>query len=131
MKKVIIVVLALAIIWAIPPIRNRLGLVALPLLEKLGPVGEKMANPVRGFRAKNELAFFLRILHDDHTEGRQLPDERAFLQWVRRRMPEESGIDPWGNSYWLRRSGRTYTAGSNGPDGARDTGDDLTQALTI
>lgn len=130
MKKFILFVLILAIVWAIPDVRNRIGAASVPLLSRLGPVGERIADPFREVRARNEMKFFLRILGDDRSEGRQLPDERAFSQWVRRRMPEETGIDPWGNPYWLRRGPRTFIIGSNGADGQRDTNDDVTQSLT-
>jgi hypothetical protein len=131
MKKAVFIVLALAIIWAIPGARNRIGVALLPVFERLGPVGEAAANPVRAFQARNDLSFILRILQDERTEGRQLPDERTFPDWIRRRMPQESGLDPWGNAYWLRRTGNVYVAGSNGPDGERDTEDDVVQQATI
>lgn len=131
MKKAILLVLALALIWAIPGVRQRIGVAMLPLLERLGPVGERAADPVRALKARNQLSFFLRIIHDDHLEGRPLPDQTTFREWMNRRMPREPGIDPWGNAYWLRRSGNAFTAGSNGPDGVRDTEDDVIQDATI
>lgn len=131
MKKVIFLVLALAIIWAIPGVRQRIGVAMLPVLERLGPVGEWAANPVRSFQARTDLSFFLRIMQDDDTEGRALPDDRSFQQWIDRRMPQETGLDPWGNEYWLRRNGSVYTTGSNGVDGVRDTDDDIVQRETI
>ncbi|HEX2168321.1 MAG TPA: hypothetical protein VHG09_13890, partial [Longimicrobiales bacterium] len=94
MKKAIFIVLALAIIWAIPGVRHRIGVAMLPLLEKLGPVGDFAASPVRAFKARSELSFFLRIMQDDETEGRALPNERTFTDWIDRRMPQETGIDP-------------------------------------
>lgn len=131
MKKAIFIVLALAIIWAIPNVRQRIGVALLPAFERLGPIGEKAADPIRGVKARNQLSFFLRIISDDHAENRQLPDERTFREWMDRRMPQESGIDPWGNEYWLRRRGNAFTAGSNGPDGVRDTDDDVIQETTV
>ena len=131
MKKAIFIVLALAIIWAIPTVRQRIGVALLPAFERLGPIGEKAADPMRGVKARNQLSFFLRIITDDHAESRQLPDERTFREWMDRRMPQESGIDPWGNEYWLRRRGNVFTAGSNGPDGVRDTDDDVIQEATV
>ena len=131
MKKIIFLILALAIVWALPDVRNRLGVVLLPVFERLGPVGEKLADPVRAFKARNQLAFYLRIINDDRTEARPLPEERSFTDWVRRRMPEEDGIDPWGNPYWMRRRGNTFTVGSDGPDGVRETADDETQVASF
>jgi hypothetical protein len=131
MKKIVFLILALAIAWAIPGVRNRIGVAVLPVLERLGPVGEKLANPARAFKARNQLAFFLRIINDDRTEARALPEDRTFTQWVRGRMPQESGIDPWGNPYWLRRRGTTFMVGTDGPDGVRDTADGETQVATF
>ncbi|MBR9989573.1 MAG: hypothetical protein KFH98_07450 [Gemmatimonadetes bacterium] len=131
MKKILTLIVLLAIVWAVPALRNRIGLAAVPVLEKLGPAGEKAANPFRRWEARNELSFYLRMMNDDRTEARALPDERDFSEWVRRRMPEETGIDPWGGSYWLRRRGNEYIVGSNGPDGVRDTPDDVTQSATM
>ena len=131
MKKALFIVLALAIVWAIPGARHRIGVALLPLFDRLGPVGERAADPVRAFKARNDLSFFLRIMLDDRTEGRALPDERTFPQWIPQRMPQESGIDPWGNPYWLRRRDNTYITGSNGADGVRDTDDDVMREATI
>ena len=131
MKKLVAAVLLLAIIWAIPAVRNRLTVAILPVLEKLGPVGDRIANPARAYKARTQEAFYIRMLEDDDTEGRALPDERNFQQWVDRRMPQETGIDPWGRRYWLKRRGTTFTIGSDGPDGQRNTADDVTQVITF
>lgn len=132
MKKILVLIVILAAIWAIPAARQRVGELALPLLSKLGPVGERIANPVRSFKAKNQAAFFLRILNDDLTEGRQLPDPRRFGEWMRLRTPHEEHADPWGNPYWLKRQGRsTWIVGSNGADGLPDTADDVSDSATF
>jgi hypothetical protein len=131
MKKAIVVVLALAIIWAVPGVRQRIGVALLPVFERLGPVGERVANPVRAFQARNDLSFFLRMMEEDATEGRPRPDPRRFSEWVDQRMPEESGVDPWGQPYWMRQRDRTVTVGSNGVDMVRDTDDDILQEATL
>jgi len=45
--------------------------------------------------------------------------------WLRR---DYSGVqdDPWGNIYYLKPGRRSYTVGSNGPDGQIGTPDDIT-----
>ncbi|HSJ33274.1 MAG TPA: hypothetical protein VK933_17670 [Longimicrobiales bacterium] len=131
MKRFIVFIVLLAVVWAIPEARNRIGVAALPLLERLGPVGERAANPFRRWKARNEAEFFLRIISDDRAEVRPLPEERLFKDWVLRRMPEETGVDPWGSDYWLRRRGSTFTVGSSGPDRQRDTADDVTVTETF
>jgi hypothetical protein len=132
MKKLIGFIIVLAVIWAVPGLRNRVGVLALPLLERLGPVGERVAEPVENWKAKNQVKFYLRMIRDDATEGRPLPDARGFTQWTRRRFAEETGLDPWGNAYWLTRSGaRTVTVGSNGADGELGTPDDVSESATF
>lgn len=131
MKKLLIAILVLAIIWAVPALRNRVVVAILPVLERLGPVGDRIADPARAFKARHQQGFYLRMLKSDETEGRALPDERTFDQWVDRRMPQETGIDPWGGRYWLRRRARTFTVGSDGPDKKRDTDDDVIQTVTL
>lgn len=131
MKKAILAVLVLAIIWAIPDVRNRIGVALMPVLERLGPVGEKIANPVRAFQARNDLGFFLRIMEEDDTQGRRLPDTAGFSDWLEERMPQESGIDPWGEPYWMRRTGNRITVGSNGPDMLAKTEDDIVQEAAV
>jgi hypothetical protein len=131
MKKILVLIIVLAIIWAVPGLRHRIGVAALPLLERLGPAGERMATPVHNFKARSQVSFYLRIMRDELTEGRQLPDPRSFPQWAARRFPSESATDPWGNPYWLKRDGRLYTVGSNGADGRRDTDDDVTDSASF
>src|SRR5690606_1857919 len=131
MKRAIFAVLALAIIWAVPGVRERIGVALLPVFERLGPVGEKVANPVRAFQARNDLTFFIRMMQEDETEGRQVPDARRFGEWIERRLPQESGVDPWGSAYWMRRRGNHVTVGSNGVDMESGTDDDIVQEATI
>jgi hypothetical protein len=131
MKKILVAVIVLAIIWAVPALRQNIGMAALPLLERLGPVGERLATPARNFKAKGQATFYLRIMRDDATEGRELPNPRTFSQWAQRRLPRESEPDPWGNPYWLSQQGRTFTVGSNGADGQRGTDDDVTDSATF
>jgi hypothetical protein len=131
MKKILMLVIVLAIIWAVPGLRHRIGFAALPLLERLGPVGERMATPMHNMKARNQVSFYLRIMRDEQTEGRQLPDARSFTQWTARRFPSEPATDPWGNAFWLSRDGRRYTIGSNGADGQRGTADDVTESATF
>jgi hypothetical protein len=128
MNKIIALVVVLAIIWAIPAARTQLGASALPVLEKLGPRGEALIQPARREAAKKQINAILRVLASDLDTGQQLPDARTFQPWMNRRIPELTGRDPWGNPYWLeRRPEQPPTVGSNGPDGKRDTADDIRQ----
>ncbi|CAN5611629.1 hypothetical protein BH23GEM10_BH23GEM10_14670 [soil metagenome] len=126
MKKVGIFIVILAVIWAVPQLRSRVGAVALPVLEKLGPAADFIVDPIRGYSAKNKIAHTLRVIESDYNRGIQPPDPQAFHEWMRRRMPGESGLDPWGNAYWMRRGQGVLTVGSSGPDGTVNTDDDVT-----
>jgi hypothetical protein len=132
MKKLIVFVVVLAAVFAVTPLRERLCALTLPVLTRLGPVGDRLATPARRYSARNDLAFYKRLIESSQTEGRELPGDRTFAQWLRQRAPQDDGLDPWGNAYWLRRV-RTggWELGSNGPDGERDTPDDITERLSF
>lgn len=124
MKKVLVLVVVLALMWALPPVRERVSTAAVPLLEKLGPVGAIALKPARRMTAANDLKEAARLMDSDLMEGRRLPEARVFNRWLRGRFPGEDGLDPWGNPYWMRTGG-VVTLGSNGPDGVQDTPDDV------
>jgi hypothetical protein len=129
MRKVLIIIVILAIAWAIPGVRGRIGVALLPLSERLGPVGDYISTPARRFSAKNDQTNIARIITTDFEEGRPVPDARTFQAWLKRRAPQMDASDPWGNAYWLVRARGTLTIGSNGVDGRRDTDDDVTHAI--
>jgi len=125
MKKILIAVILLAFIWAIPSVRTKVGAKAVPVLERLGPVGAALLNPTRRYATQNEVVGIARLIKDDQQEGRPLPVDN-FTEWLRRRIVHEDGKDVWGNPFWIRLTGITVQVGSNGPDGKRGTPDDVT-----
>jgi hypothetical protein len=128
MNKIIALIVVLAIIWAIPAARTQLSASALPILEKLGPRGEALIQPARREAAKKQINAILRVLASELDTGQPLPDARGFQPWMKRRIPELTGLDPWGNPYWLEtRREEPPAVGSSGPDGERDTADDIRQ----
>lgn len=126
MKKVGIFIVVMAVIWAVPELRSRVGGIMLPVLEKFGPAADFIVDPIRGYSAKNKITHTLRVIESDYNRGIQPPAPGAFNEWMRRRMPGESGLDPWGDPYWMQRGQGTLTIGSNGPDGTAGTADDVT-----
>jgi hypothetical protein len=126
MKKILVLVVVLAFIWAIPPLRTRVSAAALPVLVKLGPVGEFMITPARNYEARQDAGHFSRVMVRDRAQGREVPEERGFQDWLLRRIPEESGLDPWGSPYWMERALDGLRVGSDGADGERGTSDDVT-----
>jgi hypothetical protein len=126
MSKFIMFVVIMAIVWAIPPARAQVGAAALPALELLGPRGEAVIRPARREAAKKQLRSVGRVLSTDLETGRELPvGDRAFQQWMKQRIPELSGNDPWHKPYWLETRSGQLVIGSSGPDGLRGTDDDI------
>jgi hypothetical protein len=130
MQKIIALVVILAVIWAIPPVRARLATAAVPVLEKLGPVGAFALRPATRLGARNQARLITRTITIDRNEGREVPEERNFDRWLARRLPDDR-LDPWGKPYWLQRRGTSLTVGSNGPDGARNTADDVSHTVAF
>lgn len=130
MKKILTIVLILALIAAIPPVRAKVGTAAIPLLEKLGPVGAGLLKPARNMGAKSGAAAIARLMANERQEGREPPTPRQFEQWVVRRSGDpELVTDPWGGKYWLTVERNVYTVGSSGADGRRGTSDDILRVV--
>lgn len=130
MKKIMTVVLVLALITAIRPVRERVGAAAIPLLEKLGPAGAGLLNPARNMGAKAQTAEIARLLMNERQEGRPMPTQRGFQEWLMRRSGDRDLLtDPWGEPYWLAIERNVVTVGSSGADRTRNTADDVTRQL--
>ena len=129
MRKFLIILVILAVAWAIPAVRGRIGVALLPVAEKLGPVGDFIATPARRFSAKNDQTNIARIISTDFNEGRPVPTAQTFQVWLKRRAPQVDPKDPWGNLYWMARGRGELTVGSNGADGRKDTSDDVKHSI--
>jgi len=130
MKKILTLILVLALIMAIPPLRMRLGAASVPLLERLGPVGAGLLDPARRMGARARTSAIMNMLLNEREEGREPPSERNFQAWLQRADEGETGLDPWGRPYWLGRERSVLIVGSSGPDRQRGTEDDITQRST-
>lgn len=127
-KKILVGLVALGFAWSIPDVRVRVATWLAPAIGLLGPVGYRMQEPLRKYKAETDIKFLVDQLHLDREEGRQLPrDTRTFTEWMlRRKGAGDKGRDPWGNLYWMERGAPGSTRiGSNGPDGTKKTTDDL------
>jgi hypothetical protein len=129
MRKVVTVVVALAVVWAIPAARTHVVATAHPALERLGPAASFMIEPARREATKKQMNAMLRVAANDLSEGRRVPTGAAFAAWVRERVPELSGVDPWGSPYRLQHSSAELTVTSSGQDGVPETEDDLSQTV--
>jgi hypothetical protein len=130
MKKLMIILVILGVAWSSPPARAKLAIWSEPVLVRLGPAGDRMLRPMHNTTARNEMDMLLRQLKADLQEGRRLPTERAFGDWLQRAPTSRRGLDPWGNSYYLQLGPGTMTVRSAGVDGVRDTDDDIHRTAT-
>ena len=133
-KFLVIFVLLLGAAFGIPPIRNRIAGPLDPVLSKLGPVGEKMQNPVRRWATKNEEMLIIRKLAEHHNQRRDMPSPLGFQGWIKQNFrsgSNDAGLDPWGRPYYLVHTRQRITVGSQGPDRKRDTSDDVRVSVPL
>jgi hypothetical protein len=132
-KKIIIGLVLLGFAWSLPSVRERTALALAPALPFLGPVGERLQRPMLEYRAETDVKFIVDQLHMERTEGRALPkDTRAFNEWMGRKGGAgDRGKDPWGNLYWMKKSGGSTMIGSNGADGVENTADDIRRSAAL
>jgi hypothetical protein len=132
-KLILIVLVLLGFITAHPPTRSRIASAAAPALEKLGPVGAYALRPVHGFTAQNEVDFIADQIKLANEVGRETPKDDTFQDWLvkRRVTTRNSGKDPWGAPYYLTRKDKRFTVGSLGPDGRKNTEDDIIATGTL
>lgn len=131
-KTVIIALVLLGFAWAYQPTRARMVMATQPVLERMGPVGERIIRPIQRYNTKNEVSFIIDQIVLAKTEGREIPDERTFQRWMATRLlTKNHGKDVWGRSYFLIRVGSMLTVGSVGEDGQRGTADDIKKSVTL
>lgn len=132
-RKILVVVVVLGFAWSYPPMRQRMMLAMSPAFELLGPVGDRMAQPARRWKAESDITFIMQQFQLEKTEGRKSPaTQRDFEVWMlRKQSAGDKGKDPWGQLYWLKRANNTVTVGSHGPDHEPNTADDITQTIVL
>jgi hypothetical protein len=132
-KKIIIALVALGFAWSYPPFRARIMTAIAPAFVMLGPVGHKLSEPTRVWKADSDITFILQQLQIDKTEGKKMPPSQAeFEIWMKkRRSAGDKGKDPWGEMYWLKPGNGSITVGSNGPDTTKTTKDDVTKTIAF
>jgi hypothetical protein len=131
-KKIIIFIVLLAGIWAVPSARAKVVGFMQPAVDKMGPVGAKLSTPMRRYTARTQIASILRGMHAAREGGKEVPDARTFVRWLREHPPsDKKEIDPWGNPYFMNHVNSTYTVTSAGPDGVRGNTDDISKTTTL
>ena len=131
MKKLFLVlVVAGATAMSVPELRAR----ARPHLEpafgdvmdwwtaRLGPITESALR----WSAANELRAALHSVREASLKGQPLPDPAHFHTYVMQlHRSGRGGRDPWGSPYYLIVTRDSLIGGSAGPDGERNTADDI------
>lgn len=131
-RKLLILAVIVAFAWSVPAVRERMIRMAGPVVERLGPPGELLADPIRRYNTRNELVVLMRELTQEYQAQVPLPNARNFQAWLERNtISGRDGKDAWGNAYFLRRDGSGITLGSPGADGQVGTEDDITRTLTF
>lgn len=110
-KLFMLLLVALGVAMAVPSSRARLVEEATPVLDEF---------KIR--LVPRRLEVMADQLEARIGRGESFPAN--FDGWLRRSY---SGVpeDPWGQTYWLQVGRRTFTVGSNGPDGEAGTEDDI------
>lgn|GEM_PF-1907522 len=125
-KFILVLIFLIGTVTTVAPVRNRVVPALEPLLVRLGPVGETIITPVKKWQAQTGATSALRELAQNRTQGREMPNVRTFSSWLQRAMRNDSAaFDPWGNRYYLKTTRGTVSVGSPGPDGVKDTPDDV------
>ena len=133
LKKIVVVIVLLAAVWAMPSGRARLSRWLAPAFGKLGPFGQKISTPMKRYTAKTQVAAILRAINNAQEEGKEVPDTRTWVRWLRAHPPsaDTKDMDPWGTQYYLRFENKVYTIGSAGPDRVRYNADDISHTVVF
>lgn len=130
-KKLILLLVVFAVASAtVPALRERVEPRVVPVwdtgLRRLEPVIELAMVPVHRWLAQHEAQSIARMLHSRAGASDRLPLPSDFPDYLRRNWRGgKQGRDPWGNWYYLVVSRDSITVGSAGPDGERNTEDDI------
>lgn len=129
-KKIVLTLILLGFAWAWEPTRVRMILAARPVLERMGPFGERAITPIVRYNTKTELTFIADQIQMAKTEGKETPDANSFQMWMQKHIKTKNhGKDPWDQKYFLIQLGSTLTVGSVGEDGERGTDDDIKASI--
>lgn len=92
------------------------------ILDYASPV----VNPYLQMATEGEMQDIADELKEYQRENfEELPSERDFDEWLEPRFTGNGGVDGWGNPYEYRLERTRLVLVSWGPDGQRDTDDDI------
>jgi hypothetical protein len=85
-----------------------------------------IVNPYLRMQTESEMQDIADELKSYQRENfEQLPTERVFEDWMAPRFPDNGSLDGWGNPYEYRLERTRLVLVSWGPDGERDSADDI------
>ncbi len=110
--------------YSVPAIRQRTEGPADRAWSRLAPYTRLITDPIRRDITLRDEKAIAKRLQDMRSEGRAVPSEDTFNQWLRDNI--SSGTDAWERPYYLssNEDGSTWV-GSVGSDGIRGTADDV------
>src|SRR4051812_20733002 len=113
-----LIVIAIAVVVLVPPVR-----------EKVWPKLSPAFNPLYEWSARNRVdEISMEVKRADAT-GRTVPGGDKFPAFIDSdAMQQDASIDPWGNPYYIVFGNNSFQIGSNGKDGQPGTEDDIISA---
>ncbi|HEX9106202.1 MAG TPA: hypothetical protein VF832_03220 [Longimicrobiales bacterium] len=126
---ILYLLIALGAAYSIAPIRARIEPPTARAWSHLTPYFNVVINPVKKDLVRREEIAIVGRMKEWRNEGHKVPEPGDFQDWLQQNI--SVGRDAWDNQYWMRvKDDDTTWIGSNGPDGLRDTDDDLVVQVT-
>ncbi|HET7231473.1 MAG TPA: type II secretion system protein GspG [Longimicrobium sp.] len=111
-----LLVLAVAVVVLVPPVR-----------ERVWPKVQPAFNPLYEWNARNEVNEIRDLVKRADALGRTVPADESFSTFVNNEaMQQDASTDPWGTPFYLILNGNTFQIGSAGKDRTPGTADDIT-----
>lgn len=94
--------------------------------DALGPRVKPVMDPLLVWSARAELRSLQRDLIKRQESFQPLPHPSRFTDYIlQHHLSGRGGLDPWGNEYFLEITLDSVILGSPGPDGIRNTQEDI------
>ncbi|MGH7457961.1 MAG: hypothetical protein ACREKN_02615 [Longimicrobiaceae bacterium] len=92
----------------------------------LRPHVQPLIDPINQWSVEKKVSEFARFLNAEAMGGRVIRDDATFHRVLQSEYPGvDEEMDPWGNPYFLARSGAAMRVASPGRDGEPGTADDI------
>lgn len=134
LRAVLVIVVLLAAVLAIPPVRAMAGPVLEPgkaLLDRsVGKLFGRGRDRVFEWSARSEARSLAQELQKREISGQALPRPQDFQSYLQRRtISGTAGLDKWGSPYYMLLGGDSITIVSPGADRRPGTADDIRESV--